>query len=69
MDFMFFNISCISKDITQRKEMEISLRQSEEKYRLITEKISDVVWLMDLNGKSMYVSQSIQNFTGYTVDE
>jgi len=69
LDGNIMYVSCISKDITQRKEMEISLRQSEEKYRLITEKISDVVWLMDLNGKSMYVSQSIQNFTGYTVDE
>ena len=69
MDGKVIYVSCISKDITERKKMEISLRQSEEKYRLITEKITDVVWLMDLSGKSMYVSQSIENFTGYTVEE
>ena len=56
-------------DITDQKKSEELIRESEKKYRLITEKISDVVWILDLNGKSQFVSQSIENFTGYTVDE
>ncbi len=32
-------------------------------------KTSDVVWLMDLKGKSTFVSSSIQNFTGYSEKE
>ena len=56
-------------EIDTRRETETALRESEKKYRLITEKISDVVWILDLNGKSKFVSQSIEKFTGYTVDE
>lgn len=57
------------RDITERIKNQNALRESENKYRLITEKISDVVWLMDLEGNSLFVSQSIENFTGYTVEE
>ncbi|MEI8203225.1 MAG: PAS domain S-box protein [Bacteroidota bacterium] len=59
----------IQKEIEARKKSEAALKESEKKYRLITEKISDVVWNMDLNGKSLFVSPSIERFTGYTVDE
>lgn len=55
-----------------RKEKEIAflaLQKSEEKYKLIAEKTTDVIWLMDLNGKSLFVSPSIINFTGFTVSE
>ncbi len=56
-------------DITNQKKSEELIRESEKKYRLITEKISDVVWILDLEGNSQFVSQSIENFTGYSVDE
>lgn len=56
-------------DISNQKKAEERIRESERKYRLITEKITDVVWIMDLKGKSLFVSQSIEKFTGFTVDE
>ena len=56
-------------DVTEQKLISIQLSKSEENYRLITEKISDVVWLMDLNGNSTFVSHSVEKFTGYTVEE
>lgn len=65
----YIGIRGIVVDITDQKKSEELIRESEKKYRLITEKISDVVWILDLNGKSQFVSQSIENFTGYTVDE
>lgn len=46
-----------------------TLLASEEKYRLIAEKTSDVIWLLDLTGKSLFVSPSVEHFTGYTVEE
>ncbi len=59
----------INKDITERKLQEEKIHESEQKYRLITEKMTDVVWLMDLRGNSVYVSPSILYFTGFTVEE
>ena len=76
---MWFSISVYSPEkgyfialfdvITERKLAEKALEESERKYRLITDKISDVVWVMDLKGKSIFVSPSIEKFTGYSVDE
>lgn len=56
-------------DITDKKIVDKALIESEQKYRIISDKITDVVWLMDLDGRSMYVSPSIEQFTGFTVDE
>lgn len=43
--------------------------KNEEKYRLVAEKTTDVIWLLDLQGKSLFVSPSVKNFTGYSVEE
>ncbi|MEI6123375.1 MAG: PAS domain S-box protein [Bacteroidota bacterium] len=59
----------IFNDITEQKKAEELLQQNEKKYRLIAEKIHDVVWQMDLNGISQFVSPSIERFTGFTVKE
>ncbi len=59
----------ITRDITERIKTQEIIKKSNETYILISEKITDVVWLMDLTGKSTYVSPSIEKFTGYTVNE
>ena len=45
------------------------LRLEAERYRLLTETISDVIWTMDLDQRITYVSPSIRALTGYAVDE
>jgi len=45
------------------------LRESESQYRLITEKMSDIVWMMDMSMRTTYVSPSIKKVLGFTQKE
>ena len=57
-------------DITQQKNAEIDLKAGREEYRLLTESIKDVVWIMDAETMQFrYVSPSIEGQRGYTVEE
>lgn len=56
--------------ITLRKNAEEELKQSEERYRTITENIKDVVWVLDVQAeKFKYISPSVYQQRGYTVEE
>ncbi|WP_439504677.1 PAS domain S-box protein [Sediminibacterium sp.] len=48
---------------------ESKLRESETKYREITENMSDMVWTMDLDFNITFCSTSIEKIFGYTADE
>lgn len=57
------------EDITERKEVEKAFSESEQKYRRITENISDVVWTSDLDFNILYISRSIKQLLGVQVEE
>ena len=63
-------IHAVSRDITKRMLAELALRESERKYRLITEFSSDVIWVLNLNqNKYFFMSPVIYQLRGLTVEE
>lgn len=59
----------VQRDITARMKSEQTLRESEEKYRLIADNMADTISVMDLNMRFTYVSPSIFRLRGFTVEE
>ncbi|HEX3889209.1 MAG TPA: PAS domain S-box protein [Verrucomicrobiae bacterium] len=59
----------VIQDITQRKQSELALRASEEKYRSLVDHIPDVVWTADSNRDLIYISGNAVKMLGYSSEE
>jgi len=62
-------ILSITRDITGRKRIEESLRESEEKYRTILESIEEGCFEVDLTGSLTFVNDALCKNTGYSREE
>ncbi|MGN2409898.1 EAL domain-containing protein [Pseudomonas syringae] len=58
----------IAKDITDQVASSQSLRDSEQRYRMLAESISDVIFTTDNQLRSNYVSPSVESILGYSPD-
>ena len=68
-DGVFLGVDGVAFDITERKQMEESLRASEVRYRYLVENVNDIIYTADANGIVTYVSTSVESVIGYNQAE
>ncbi|MGI8649999.1 MAG: PAS domain-containing protein [Rubrobacter sp.] len=57
------------RDDTERQKAERRLRESEERFRALVDKSSEIVKLVNLDGKLRYASPAMERVLGYSSDE
>jgi PAS domain S-box-containing protein len=58
----------VGQDITDRKQTEIALRESEERFRQLAENIGSVFWMVDVADNLLYISPNCEQFWGKTAE-
>ena len=65
----YIGIQMTGRDVTERKQMQEALQESERRYRLLAENTSDLIWTVDMNLNYTYMSPVVMRMRGYTADE
>lgn len=69
-DDIFFVV--ISRDVSERKRVQQAIKDSEERYRTITENLDDSLWTAERAGSNIrytFFTSSIEKITGYSQSE
>jgi len=56
-------------DITERKQAENALQESERKYRQLIESLHEGIWVIDKDSQTTFVNPRMAEMLGYTVEE
>lgn len=56
----------IVMDISDRKQLEVALRNSEERYRQIVETATEGIWILDANNATTFINPCMSEMLGYS---
>jgi len=59
----------VVRDLTSQRQMEEAMRTSNERYQLLADNVSDVIFIRDMNLRFTYISPSVEKMTGYSVED
>ncbi len=62
-------VIAVAEDITEKKKAEEKLKESEEKFRLLTEFSDNIVYWITPDKKLKYISPNCKKITGYSKEE
>jgi len=69
VDGKVVQVFCVARDVTERKQAEAALRESEEKYRSLFEDSRDGVFIISREGVVLDVNRAASEMVGYEVEE
>jgi two-component system CheB/CheR fusion protein len=59
----------VTRDITNRKNAEQAMRESEERFRTVADNVPQVIWTNDADGKANYFNRRWYEFSGLSYSE
>ena len=59
----------LKRELQERRQIEQAVQESEQRYRLISENLNDLICLYEMDGTLTYLSSSVEEILGYSADE